>query len=402
MNTSRSETDTIQCPHFSLCSGCVTDTPFSPKSPLYVRAKSFFLDITDGKVSPRYIHGAALKWRTRAKLACREVDGKVRFGLFQKGSHTLVHIPKCQVHHPSINQAVYLIEKYLDASRDIARSIAYNEITHRGLIRYIQCSVERKSGLVQLAVMINSRKDEKNTDLNRIESILIKMMQDHPHLFHSLWWNFNTHKTNTIYGQDWVHKYGPKYIWETITSVEIPILPSHFEQANLPLFEEALTNIHPHLSAQSRIIELYAGMGVISLALRNQVHSTVAIEENPDSYISFCEAKKRLPKDLQHSCDFHIGDSEEVYITQEKYPHILIVDPPRKGLSPKLAQTLSEERGELHIEKIIYISCHYLSLERDIEILMQKKQWKIVQADCYLFFPGTNHIETVVVLEKAL
>lgn len=399
MNNFSSEKKVISCQHFGPCSGCVRDTVMLPPLVLYTRARNFFHEISQGFIIPECIFGESIHWRTRAKLVCRLYNGKPRFGLYKKNSHDLIPIPHCQVHHPSINRAVFLLEETLSQLKDIR--VPYDEIRGSGLIRYVQCSVERKTSRVQLAVVMNAMPESSSNLEKIVVEALEKMVHLHSDLFHSLWINYNPQKTNRIYGDVWKHLLGPEEIWETILGVEIPILPSHFEQANLPLFEKVIEDIALYVGQDSSLVELYAGMGVISLVLgKNNFKKQYIIELHPDSKKSFDKAVAHFPESFEKKCQFIIGDSEEVYLREYRTfgSHILLLDPPRKGLSPGLLQFLSSEKAIDQIEQIVYISCHYPTLERDIEALLKLGLWRISFVRCYLFFPGTEHIETVVIL----
>lgn len=68
---------------------------------------------------PHVIHGCdPLAWRTVAKLATRPVSkwGGVELGLFKLGSHDVVGIPECRVHHPSVNAAMAAVQ---DSARKV-------------------------------------------------------------------------------------------------------------------------------------------------------------------------------------------------------------------------------------------------------------------------------------------
>ncbi len=390
----------INCSHFGICSGCSTNTPFADETSLYNRARKFLFEVSDGMVDLKFIHGEPVQWRTRAKLACqKDRNGVIHFGLYRKGSHDVTAIPKCRVHHPSINEAVDVLAHILNRIACDKKDVAYDESTHTGILRYIQCSVERRSNKVQLALVVNQEDGEEKGSFSLIKEAIIGLLERKKDLFSSLWINYNPRRTNTIFGSNWQHVYGELYIWENIAGREIPILPHHFEQANLEVFEKALIDISRHLELDDHLIELYAGMGVISLALRDKVSSTEAIEANPESYHSFLEAKKRLPLSLQENCLFEVGESEKLYIhRKEKKRHVLLLDPPRKGLGASFTEFLAQ-RNEEGIKKLIYISCHYPSFERDILHITRLGRWNLAHSACYLFFPGTNHIETVAILQ---
>ena len=75
-------------------------------------------------------------------------------------------------------------------------------------------------------------------------------------------------------------------------------------------------------------------------------------------------------------------------------PDIIVIDPPRAGMHPKIAEFLTN-RGA---ERIIYVSCNPTTLARDLEVLSTKYQTiKVQPVD---MFPQTYHIESVTLLER--
>lgn len=135
----------IDCPHFEQCSGCQYEV--WDDLPIYAQAKRFFLSYG---VQLPFIQGDPNRWRVRAKLAIR-FDGKIHIGLFKKGTHNVLSIPNCQVHHPSINELTSRIAKALSKE---GLSI-YNETTFLGDLRYMQSVVQRETRKVQLSIVLN-------------------------------------------------------------------------------------------------------------------------------------------------------------------------------------------------------------------------------------------------------
>ncbi|MBT5469009.1 MAG: hypothetical protein HOK41_00255 [Nitrospina sp.] len=94
-------------------------------------------------------------------------------------------------------------------------------------------------------------------------------------------------------------------------------------------------------------------------------------------------------------CQFLTGNVEEhapLVVSKEKI-HTIIVDPPRKGCSESVIETLLESKPE----QIIYISCNPSTLARDLERL---KGYKIQDLRVIDMFPQTHHIETAVLLHR--
>src|SRR5690242_7476272 len=119
----------IGCVHFKKCSGCVINSCAQPPE-LFSQAKTYFNDTWGIDLS--FKMGSIQGWRCRAKLAVRQL---YRVGLFEKGTHSVLNIPHCQVHHPSINKAVHELQGALKE----AGISCYNEKSHTGDLRYVQC-----------------------------------------------------------------------------------------------------------------------------------------------------------------------------------------------------------------------------------------------------------------------
>src|SRR5690349_5587662 len=122
------------CDHFLHCSGCSYEQ-LEQTPAIFEEAKSFFETEYDILLSLKKASPCA--WRTRAKLAVRK--GPV-IGLFEKNSHQVSAIPRCLVHHPAINEAVKQVLQWPFSG--------YDEASHTGDLRYIQCTVERATNLV--------------------------------------------------------------------------------------------------------------------------------------------------------------------------------------------------------------------------------------------------------------
>ena len=150
-------------------------------------------------------------------------------------------------------------------------------------------------------------------------------------------------------------------------------------------------------------------------------------------------------KDLMDSVVFESGDSSStlpfeadpsdkvtymqanavsaLYRGQALGADVIIVDPPRKGLDEVVLQMLSMKvnPNQLYTESstmlshlprhavnwtndvrtLIYVSCGFDALARDLDkLLTSNAGWKLVSSTGYVLFPGSNHVETVVVLER--
>ena len=82
---------------------------------------------------------------------------------------------------------------------------------------------------------------------------------------------------------------------------------------------------------------------------------------------------------------------------------VVVVDPPRKGLEPALLRFLASGKAmspHQGLQRLLYLSCGFPALMRDCDALLAGGQWRLVHAQGFLFFPGTNHVETLAVFDR--
>ena len=366
------------CDHFLHCSGCIYER-LDQTPAIYEKAASYFQN--EHKLALSLKKGSPYSWRTRAKLAVRKGPNGPLIGLFEKNSHNVSEIPRCLVHHPAINEAVKLVLQQPFS--------AYDETTGTGDLRYIQCSVERHSNLVQLSFVLNLTTDSTH----HWQELAKRLYNDHP--WHSIWLNCNSAKTNTIFGPDWIKVVGQDAVWESLNGIETAMGPAHFSQANLEMYEALLADIKADFPENRRVLELYAGIGSIGLQIAEKSKSLLLTEVQGEAKPYFEMALHRHQSAQKVSYKVLAADSCLDLIEEHD---VCIVDPPRKGLGKKVALKLAESKN---LETIVYVSCNFESLASDLSVLCSSNTlWRPISAKSYLFFPGTNHIETVVVLTK--
>jgi len=358
------------CPHFSFCSGC--EILLSEMPSLWEEALLFFRPFS---IEPKLWKRNPLRWRLKAKLPVRKDASSPVIGLFKKGTHEAVSIPHCLVHHPSINEAS---ARLLKGIQEENVSI-YDEKRLLGHLRYAQMVVSRESQTVQLSLALHAR--DLPEDVRRLCRRLEKDL-----LFHSIWINFHPKASNRIFGEIWQHMAGASWLYQPFLGERVPFHPGAFSQANLEVFEDLVQTIQSWVFPGDRIVELFAGVGIIGASLLCLAKSVLLVENNPFAALSFQERLGKKPEyllqDASEFADFSTFD-------------LVIVDPPRKGLGPKLLQNLSSAQKL----RLIYVSCGWKSFQADANALMASG-WRLQKAEGFYLFPGTNHIEIAALFEK--
>ena len=318
-------------------------------------------------------------------MAVRRQRGELVCGLFRRGSHEVVSIPGCVAHHPKINEALRCLSL-------LPPSVAYDESSGEGQLRYVQLLVEQSTGRVQISLVLNLQNFE-TPQVREWGWWAQDLFSREPTRWHSFWLNLQPKPTNTIFGSQWKQICGEPFVWEQICGQRLPLLPSHFSQANPEMFERLLSDLLLLVPSGQKVVDLYGGMGIIGCVIAPKCQSVTVVERDEGSRAPFLEAKKLLPAGTD--VRLVVGDVDrEIGVLDGAT--VVIVDPPRKGLSPVVLQAL---RGNWKIKALFYISCHFHTLERDAQKL-QDAGFSISWARSYLFFPGTDQIETLVMFSR--
>lgn len=156
-----------------------------------------------------------------------------------------------------------------------------------------------------------------------------------------------------------------------------------FFQVNIPIFEQALAEIKKHTSTDSRVVDMYSGVGTIGLA----VGADVLIESDAANIAMAKENIQGTVAKLVHA-------TAETALDTIAPEDTVIVDPPRAGLHKDVV----EQMLSIQPTKIMYLSCNPSTQARDVKFLLEK--YDITYAQGYNFFPRTPHIESLIVLER--
>lgn len=180
--------------------------------------------------------------------------------------------------------------------------------------------------------------------------------------------------------------YGKKYITEVIDGVSYTISPDSFFQVNYESMKHLYDVIKEYSGHGNKLLDLYCGTGTIGIYLKDNFKSITGIEVNRSSINN-----ANINKDINNldNIKFILGDSK---IASKDDYDVIIVDPPRNGLSHEVINYLNKTNS-----KIIYVSCNPITLKRDIDEL---NNYKITKLSIVNMFPRTKHVETVVLMEK--
>jgi len=324
-------------------------------------------------------------FRQRARLAIRGRLGSPKLGLFELGTHHVVHIPHCLVQHPLINRVAAVVRKALAD----AKVTTYSDTAHLGLARYLQVVVERSSQTAQVVLVGNSAGPEP---LRACLDLIVERLGAE---LHSLWWNQNTERVNTILGPEFQHICGPASVVEHFGGNAVHYPPGAFGQNNLSIAERIIELVRRELPEGARVAEFYAGVGAIGLSVLGRVSELRLNELSPHSLHGLSLGLGELAQAERAKISVQVGAAgaaREMAAGMD----VVIADPPRKGLDPELTTALCEAPPA----RFIYVSCGLSSFLSDTERLLGGGKLRLSALTAFNLIPFTDHVETVARFER--
>jgi len=327
-----------------------------------------------------------LRYRNKAQFPVDEKDGEIQIGFYARRSHRVVNHETCYLQDQRNDEIVRIIRRFL-AENAIC---PYDEETHEGLVRHIFTRIGKTSGEIMVCIVVNGKGLPK-------EDLLVAQLRE-VHGIVSILVNENKEKTNVVLGRKMRTLWGKDCISDQLDGITFEISPLSFYQVN-PVQTEVLYDKVMELaglSGEETVIDLYCGIGTISLYLSRRAKQVFGVEIVPEAIEN---ARRNAETNGIGNVTFFVGAAEEVIQRLKKAGRIqgdvVVVDPPRKGCDGTLLNTILE----IAPEKIVYVSCNPSTLARDLAILCAESyEVKVVQPVDQ--FPMTTNVEVCVLLSR--
>jgi 23S rRNA (uracil1939-C5)-methyltransferase len=375
------------CSHRPPCPGCPAfgQALGAELAPLAALAEAAGIALERGETGTRF------GYRVRSRLAVRGRAGSPKLGIFEPGSHRVVDIPRCPVHHPLVNQVAAELRA---AMRELGVR-PYSESAHVGLVRYLQVVVERASLRAQVVLAVNAASAEPALPLcERLRERLGARLQ-------GLFVSPNDARGNRILGERVERVWGEPAALESIAGAQVFFPPDAFGQSNLELYEAIVRRIGSFVPDAAEVSELYAGTGAIGLSLAPRAERVRLNELGAGSLRGLTLGVAALPPEPRARIEVHAGDAL-AHAGLVQGADVVIVDPPRKGLPPALCDALREAQPG----RFLYLSCGLDSFVRDARRLLAQdvgpgRPFALRALVAYDLFPNTGHVETLACFERS-
>jgi len=371
------------CPHRPPCPGCPRfGEPGPPPAALGALER---LAQEQRLPGVSVIRGARREFRLRARLAIRGRLGSPKLGLFELGTHRVVHIPTCRVQHPLINLVAAVVRRALVD----ARITCYSERAQLGLARYLQVAVERSSQTAQVVMVANSPTP------GPLAPFLDLIAERLGEKLHSLWFNANCGPANTILGRDFTRWCGPATLVERFGGARIHYPPGAFGQSNLDIAQRIIEHLRGEIPRGARVAEFYAGVGAIGLSILSSASELHLNEASPDALAGLeCGLAELEPAQRARVSVFPGPAGAACHAAQGA--DVVIADPPRKGLDPELVSYLCKQPPQ----RFLYVSCGLASFLSDAARLLSCGALRLRALAAFDLMPFTEHVESVARFER--
>lgn len=306
-------------------------------------------------------------------------------GYYRPRSHDVLNAEDCMLQPEAVTRVRAAFKKWMEEY-----SIrAYDENTGKGLIRHLYVRTN-SAGEALCCVVANGEKLPYEQEL--VDALLVAEKG-----LVGVVLNVNKKDTNVILGNQYRTIWGRDWLEEELRGMKFRLSVPSFFQINRAQTERlyGVAVDFADLTGNELVLDLYCGIGTISLALAQRAGKVIGAEIVPEAIE---DAKKNAVRNKVENAEFFCGDAAEVagkLAAEGVKPAVICVDPPRKGLSAEVPGILAS----MGPERIVYVSCDPATLARDVKRL-EALGYRAVKAQAVDLFPRTAHVETVVLLSK--
>ena len=327
--------------------------------------------------------------RTRYRNKCQlpiglSKNGEMQMGFYAVNSHRIIDTHTCLLQPEVFDRAAEAFRAW----QKLSGESIYDEAAHSGVLRHLYMRCGEKSGEVLVCIVANGAKLHG-------EDLLVKMLREAVPEITGIVLNINRERTNVVLGRELRTLWGKPTIRDTLCRLEFEISPHAFYQVNRTQ-AEALYNKaaeYAGLTGAETLLDLYCGTGTIGLSMASRAKKLIGAEIIPSAVEN---ARKNAAHNHVTNAEFLCGDAKDaarILYERGERPDVIVIDPPRKGCDAAVITTIAAMRPT----RVVYVSCDPATLARDLK-QFTAEDYNIEAVTPVDMFPGTAHVETVVLL----
>lgn len=376
-----------QCKYFGLCGGCqwqMVDYKFQPqlKRELVIDSLRHLAGINEVAVLDTTPSPRPFYYRNKVHFPIKRVSpNEVIMGFYKMNTHYIIDVNKCPLHLQQYDQ-IYIRAKDYIGRRGLP---IYDERTHKGIIRNftIRGSDRTKESLIVVVTRENYLSKRTAHEMLSFDSTIVGVME-----------NVNPKRGNAIFGETSLIRAGTEYYHEKIKNYAFVVSGTSFFQVNTDIAEkmvETLEELLLNIGEVNVIVDAYSGVGLFSIPSAKFARKVISLEI---SSTATRDALKNIRINSKTNIELIEGNANEIIESVPK-ANVIILDPPRKGISENVVKYLFDNKPE----HILYFSCNPATMARDIKKILQAG-YVIEFVKPFDMFPQTFHVETLTYLKR--
>ncbi|MDR1227311.1 MAG: 23S rRNA (uracil(1939)-C(5))-methyltransferase RlmD [Prevotellaceae bacterium] len=410
------------CPHYGVCGGCKWQ-PLPYPEQLYYKQQQvenqmvILGHFTDIKINPiigsdktKYYRNkleftfSNKRWLSKEELnVCdsaldaespnREVADQARNGSNNNGLgfhipgmfDKVLDISECHLQPEPSNSIRLSVKKF-------ALENGYTFFDLRNQIGLLRNLITRTGSTGEVMVIVVFAEP----DHEKIAALMQHLQQEFSQIT-SLLYVINEKRNDTIGDQEVICFAGREHIFEQMEGLRFKVGAKSFYQTNSEQAYKlySVTRDYAKLTGSEVVYDLYTGTGTIANFIAKNARKIIGVECVKEA---IDDAWVNAQLNSIGNATFYAGDMKDVlndaFVSQNGRPDVIILDPPRAGIHPNVAQTILRAQPT----RIVYVSCNPATQARDLALLSHA--YKITDVQPVDMFPHTHHVENVVAMER--
>ena len=382
------------CPHVGLCGGCRWQALAYPaqqreKEAIVRDAIARIAHLPDVPVDA--IAGAedTYGYRNKIELTFTATDDGPALGFHRAGRwDEVLEIGRCHLVGDAPNAAKDAVQRWARTTG----LAAYDQRLHEGELRNLVVRHSARTGDVLLNLVTT------DIDVPRIANLVDELEEAVPGLV-GLLHTRNASAAETTHGHPVEVLHGADHYREHLLGLELHVPWNGFLQTNTAMCERlyGIAIEEARLTGGEVVWDLYSGIGSIGLALARDAGRVVGIEIVPEAVEQAAANARRNGID---NAEFVVGDVaktiEPLIEAGAPVPDLVVIDPPRAGLTPKAVKRVVE----LGAQTVVYVSCNPTTLAGNA-VLLVEGGYRLESVRPVDMFPHTPHVECVARFVRA-
>ncbi len=392
LEKSHLEEEKAACPHFGTCGGCTyQNLAYEEQLALKKRQVEKLISKAGLDIVVENIFGSPSVTGYRNKMEYTfgdEVkDGPLALGMHKKNSfYDIVPLTDCQIVHNDFTAILQAILKHFQN----AGTKFYHRLRHEGYLRHLVLRRSVKTGDILVNLVTSSQGEMDEEAFVKLLKEEITIEGNIVGIIHTI----NDSVADVVQSDEGRLLYGEDFFYEYLYDMKFKISPYSFFQTNTLGAEVLYGKVREFVgeTKDKLIYDLYSGTGTIAQIVAPVAKKVVGVEIVEEAVEA---AKVNAELNSLDNCEFIAGDVLKVVDNLTTKPDFIILDPPRDGIHPKAIQKIIN----FGVNEMVYVSCKPTSLVRDLQIF-REAGYEVKRCCLVDMFPGTVHVETVVLLSR--